>query len=42
MLTIRNAVREAGVRYKRDQPEKTLLYQIIETFYLDFPGYMES
>jgi len=31
MHTARNVVREAGVRYKRHQPAKTLLYQIIET-----------
>ena len=36
------AVREAGVRYKRHQPEETLLYQIIETYYPDFLDYMES
>ena len=42
MHTARNAVREAGVRYKRHQPELTLLYQIIETYYPEFLGYMES
>lgn len=41
MHTIRN-VTEAGVRYKRHQPELTLLYQIIETYYPDFLDYMES
>jgi hypothetical protein len=33
MVTARNAVREAGARYKRHQPELTLLYQIVETYY---------
>ena len=42
MHTARNAVREAGVRYKRHQPELTLLYQIIETYYPEFLTYMES
>ena len=42
MHTARNAVREAGVRYKRHQPELTLLYQIIETYYPEFLDYMES
>jgi len=42
MVTARNAVRESGVRYKRHQPELTLLYQIIETHYPEFLGYMES
>ncbi len=42
MHTARNAVRESGVRYKRHQPELTLLYQIIETYYPEFLDYMES
>ncbi len=42
MLTARNAVREAGVRYKRHQPELTLLYQIIETYYPEFLAYVEK
>ena len=42
MVAARNAVRESGVRYKRHQPERTLLYQIIETYYPEFLGYMES
>lgn len=42
MFTARNAVREAEVRYKRHQPELTLLYQIIETYYPEFLNYMES
>ncbi len=42
MHTARNAVREAGVRYKRHQPKLTLLYQIIVTYYPEFLTYMES
>ena len=42
MFTARNAVRKAGVRYKRHQLELTLLYQIIETYYPEFLTYMES
>ena len=42
MFTARNAVREAGVRYKRHQPELTLLYQIIEMYYPEFLAYVES
>ena len=42
MHTARNAVREAGARYKRHQPELTLLYQIIETYYPEFLTYVES
>ena len=42
MVTARNAVREYGFRYKRHQLELTLLYQIIETRYPEFLGYMES
>ena len=41
MVTARNAARESGVRYKRHQPELTLLYQIIETYYPEFLDYME-
>jgi len=36
MFSVRNAVREAGARYKRHQPELTLLYEIVETVYLEF------
>ena len=42
MLTARNAVSEAGARYKRHQAELTLLYQIIEAYYPEFLDYMES
>ena len=42
MVTARNAVRESGVRYKCHQPELTLLYQIIETYYPEFFTYMKS
>ena len=42
MHTARKAVSKAGVKYKRHQPELTLLYQIIETYYPDFLAYMES
>lgn len=42
MTTARNAVREAGARYKRHQPELTLLYQIVETYYPEFLDLMES
>ena len=42
MCAARNAVSEAGVRYKRHQPELTLLYKIIETYYPEFLDYMES
>jgi hypothetical protein len=36
MFTAWNAVREAGARYKRHQPELTLLDQIVETYYPEF------
>ena len=42
MHAARNAVREVDDRYKRHQPELTLLYQIIETYYPEFLAYMES
>jgi hypothetical protein len=42
MFTARNAVREAGARYKRYQTKLTLLYQIVETYYPEFLDYMES
>ena len=42
MFTARDAVREAGARYKRHQPELTLLYQIVETYYPEFLDFMES
>ena len=42
MHAARNAVRETGVKYKRHQPELTLLYQIIEKYYPEFLDYMES
>ncbi len=42
MHAARNAVREVDDRYKRHQPELTLLYQIIETYYPEFLTYMES
>jgi len=42
MVAARNADREAGVRYKRHQPELTLLYQIIETHYPEFIDYMDG
>ena len=42
MHAARNAVREVDDRYKRHQPELTLLYQIIETYYPEFLAYIES
>ena len=42
MHAARNAVREVDDRYKRHQPELTLLYQIIETYHPEFLDYMES
>ena len=42
MVTARNAAKEFCVRYKRHQPEQTLLYQIIETYYPEFLSYMKS
>ncbi len=42
MHTARNAVRGAGVRYKRHQPELTLLSQTVETYYPEFLDSMKS
>ena len=42
MVAARNADREAGARYKRHQPELTLLYQVIETHYPEFIDYMDG
>ena len=42
MFTARDAVREAGARYKHHQPELTLLYQIIEPYYPEFLILAES
>jgi len=41
MFSARNAVRKASARYRRHQPELTLPYQFVETYYLEIFDYME-
>jgi len=42
-VAARNAEgRRGAVRYERHQPEKTLLYQVVEKYYPVFAGHMAA
>lgn len=42
MSVAKNVRREGTLRYERHKPEQTLLYQIIEKYYLQFLTHMEQ
>ena len=41
MCSARNAASDGAPRYERHQPEKTLLYQVIDEYYPQFQAHME-